>query len=471
MYSSPPHEETPGTRDSLTGYYFREARFLHTCRLELDGEAPWLCESAAVSPDTLDFAYTHPEIAAYGGGGTGQSGDEEPRNARGIPQRAIDVRVRYRLGLNHLRISATVANRARHPVEIEMAWRFDADFADIQEAQSGKREQHAELQTETTDCGVDFTYRHERLRYRTSVDAGRVHRWTWKDGRLATQLRLDSGQTTHVDIRVSAFDRDAPLSDGEAAEREACFDRWLASFARVTSPGNRTFETVLANNIRDVASFPLLDGQSDEWLALQAGMPLYPALFGRDAVTAGWQAGCLDRGATLTAALTRLGRMQSNRFDDWRDEEPGRIPYQMRRGPLAVLDLNPYSAYYADFASPLMFVISLANLYAWTGDAEASRRHWDTSRRILDWARDYGDRDGDGYLEYHTRSRRAPRTRGGRTAVTPSSTTTAVAVPAPIATCEMQGYWYAAQQLMAPWRGCSVSAAMRVRTLAARGRV
>jgi len=66
-------------------------------------------------------------------------------------------------------------------------------------------------------------------------------------------------------------------------------------------------------------------------------MPLYPAFFGRDAVTAGWQAGMIDRGQSLSAALVRLGRMQSHRFDQWHDEEPGRIPYQMRTGPLAVL--------------------------------------------------------------------------------------------------------------------------------------
>ena len=56
------------------------------------------------------------------------------------------------------------------------------------------------------------------------------------------------------------------------------------------------FERVLEQQHRDIASFPLLEGPPDEWLAMQAGMPLYPAFFGRDAVTAGWQA------ATSTAA-------------------------------------------------------------------------------------------------------------------------------------------------------------------------
>ena len=65
-----------------------------------------------------------------------------------------------------------------------------------------------------------------------------------------------------------------------------------------------------------------------------------------------------------------------------------------------------------------MFVISLANLYAWTGDASCLRRHWDAARRIVDWAREHGDRDRDGYLEYKHGRRKAPRTRDGRTAAT-----------------------------------------------------
>ena len=69
-----------------------------------------------------------------------------------------------------------------------------------------------------------------------------------------------------------------------------------------------------------------------------SGRPALPSILQRDAITAGWQAGCVDRGQSLDAALTTLGRMQSDRVDDWHDEEPGRIPYQVRRGPLALLN-------------------------------------------------------------------------------------------------------------------------------------
>jgi glycogen debranching enzyme len=178
-------------------------------------------------------------------------------------------------------------------------------------------------------------------------------------------------------------------------------------------------------------------------------MPLYPAFFGRDAVTAGWQAGFVDCGEALAAALTKLARMQSDRFYDWRDEQPGRIPYQVRTGPLAILNLNPYSAYYADYASPLMFVISLANLWAWTGERRYVEQHWDTSRRILDWARDYGDMDRDGYLEYQTRSSKGTKNQGWKDSGDAIVYDDGTPVPPPIATCEVQGYWYVAQELMA----------------------
>jgi glycogen debranching enzyme len=217
----------------------------------------------------------------------------------------------------------------------------------------------------------------------------------------------------------------------------------------VDVPGNRLFEEIVTRNLRDLASFPLLDGAPDEWLALQAGMPLYPAFFGRDAVTAGWQAGFVDCGEALAAALTKLSRLQTERFDDWRDEQPGRIPYQVRTGPLAILNINPYSAYYADYASPLMFVISLANLWAWTGDRRHVEQHWDTARRILDWAREYGDSDGDGYLEYQTRSRKGTKNQGWKDSGDAIIYEDGTPVPPPIATCELQGYWYVAQELMA----------------------
>ena len=120
----------PGT--PLSGYYFREARFLGTLRLEVNGEPPWLCEAATIDPETLALNYVHPEITEPGGGGTGQAGDEEGTDRHGIPERSLDFRLSLRVGVAGLgsragrrqsrtaprRVRAGVADRRRlrrHP--------------------------------------------------------------------------------------------------------------------------------------------------------------------------------------------------------------------------------------------------------------------------------------------------------------------------------------------------------------------
>jgi glycogen debranching enzyme len=435
-----------GTDQRLSGFYFRETRFLRTLRLEINGEAPWLCEAAAIGPRTLAFTLVHPEIKQPGGGGTGHATDDIPTDDRGIPERSLDMRLSYHVGISHLDVVLAVTNRARHAVGVEIAWLLDADFADIQEAQSGRREQEAGVDVHAHNHHLEFKYRHPQLPFRTEI---RVEGGLRVNGaRVAADVTMAPQEMTQLRLRVVPLTALRDIAEHDDRDRESVRTRWQEGFARVDVPGNRLFERVLANNVRDIASFPLLDGERDEWLAMQAGMPLYPAFFGRDAVTVGWQAGYLDQGEALDAALTKLGRLQSNRVDDWRDEEPGRIPYQVRQGPLARLNLNPYSAYYADYASPLMFVIALANLWAWTGDRRRVERHWDTARRILDWAREYGDIDRDGYLEYRTRSSKGTKNQGWKDSGDAIVYDDGRTVPAPIATCELQGYWYIAQELM-----------------------
>ena len=438
-----------GGRETLSGYYFREARFLSTLRLEINGRSPWPCDAALLEPHLLAFTHVHPELTEFGGGGSGQSGDEVSTDADGIPHRALSLRVVHSVNLSGLSVSLTITNHSTRHVDAEIAWILDADFADIQEAHGGKREQHGDVQKEVSDTRLTFTYQHPQLKYRATVTPAGPVPWTLSDSTIGTRLSLDSQQAAVLSIRVEPSDAGGQPAFEDADAREQSRRVWQERLTRVDIPSNRLADRILSANVRDFASFPLLEGPSDEWLTLQAGMPLYPALFGRDTLTAGWQAAYLDRGDSLDSSLTTLGRMQSDRSDDWRDEEPGRIPYQVRRGPLALLDVNPYSAYYADYASPLMFVISLAHLYSWTGDKRCVQRHWDVARRILEWARTCGDKDGDGYLEYQTRSSKGTKNQGWKDSGDAIVYNDGTPVPPPIGTCELQGYWYAAQQLMA----------------------
>jgi len=436
-------------RDPLGGYYFREARHLRTLRLEVNGTSPWLCADGGSGPDELGFVYVYPELTQFGGGGTDVSDDTTWTDEHGVAQRAIDLRLLYQVRLDCAEALLTLTNRSRADVELEIAWVLEADFADLQEAQSGVREQSAEVLAVSEASGLRFRYQHPDLPLETLVTASGGGDWrTEADSRLVARVRLAPQQSERIVLRVAAMDPERRLDAGDVDRRLAHLARWRERLTTIDIPGAGHLERLMRQSASDLEALVMLEGAEDEWLAVQAGIPLYPALFGRDTCTVGWQAAMLDQGAILDASLTTLGRMQSDRVFEWRDEEPGRIPYQVRRGPLARLNLNPYSAYYADFASPLMFIISLAHLFAWTGDKDRLRRHWDAARRILDWAREYGDRDGDGYLEYLTRSSKGTKNQGWKDSGNAILYEDGRPVPAPLATCDLQGYWFAAQQLM-----------------------
>ena len=149
-----------GERDGLSGYYFREARHLRTLRLEVNGTVPWLCADGSSGPEELDVVYVYPELTRFGGGGTDVSDDTTWTDDRGVTQRAVDLRLRYRVGLHGLDAELVLANRSRDRVELEVAWIVDADFADIQEAHAGTREQCAEVRAESEGASLRFFYLH-----------------------------------------------------------------------------------------------------------------------------------------------------------------------------------------------------------------------------------------------------------------------------------------------------------------------
>jgi glycogen debranching enzyme len=434
-----------GGDQGLTGLYFRETRFLRELRLEIDGQRPWLCASASGEQRALAFSFSHPELRGYTGGGSGTGGDEVPRDHRGVPDRALDLLSRYELSFRRLDVTVLITNRSLEPVSVELAWSVSADFADLMEALEGGPRVERRV-AESLDGGLHYRFDHPDLGFSTDVSASGAA-WTACPGRLVARVSLPPQRPQSIRLVVTAHDVEpVPDARGEAERRETVV-RWRDQLTRFRAPGDRLVERLVGQAVDDLGSFALLEGNPDEWLAPAAGLPLYPALFGRDSLTVTWQAALFDRGRLLEATLTRLQRLQGTREAPDRDEQPGRILHSLRRGPLARTGRNPYGRYYGDYASPLMFVIALAHLYAWTGKKADVERHWDAARRALDWARERGDRDGDGYLEYQTLAEKGPKNQGWKDSGEGILYPDGRPVPAPIATCEVQGYWFAAQQL------------------------
>src|SRR5215216_3693698 len=205
----------------LAGYYYREARFVRTLRIEVNGQAPWLCESAVVAPDTLTLTYVHPEITEPGGGGTGQAGDEEGTDAHGLPERALDLQLSYRVGAARLEATLLITNRARRSLTFDVACAIDTDFADIQEAQSTRREQQADVVSRLQKGVLEFAYEHPQLPYRGDV----VFAGGWEAvepfaGRVQTKLTLAPREARELSLRVIPHVNGAALSDAELRERD-----------------------------------------------------------------------------------------------------------------------------------------------------------------------------------------------------------------------------------------------------------
>jgi glycogen debranching enzyme len=137
-----------------------------------------------------------------------------------------------------------------------------------------------------------------------------------------------------------------------------------------------------------------------------------------------------------------LGSLQAKVEDDYRDAEPGKILHEIRYGELAYYKLIPHTPYYGTADATPLYLITLHAAWRATGDKALLERHLETAEGCLSWIDNYGDRDGDGFQEYQTRSPAGYENMGwkdsGDSVVYPDGSL----VRGPKALCELQGYVY-----------------------------
>jgi len=179
-----------------------------------------------------------------------------------------------------------------------------------------------------------------------------------------------------------------------------------------------------------------------------AGLPWFVAPFGRDSLIVSLQTILIDP-AFARGALEVLGQLQATEVDDWRDAEPGKILHEMRYGELAHFKMIPHTPYYGTADATSLYLIVLHAAWRATGDRGLLEKHLATAEACLSWIDDWGDRDGDGFQEFATRSPVGYENMAWKDSGDSSRNIDGSLVKGPKALCELQGYVYDAWQRMA----------------------
>ncbi len=230
----------------------------------------------------------------------------------------------------------------------------------------------------------------------------------------------------------------------EVARAHRVFNEWRKVCSVIDTGDyrlNRFFETALL----DLRS---LMQQGPDGLVVTAGLPWYFTLFGRDSLITGLQTLGLNPQIAVDT-LRSLAVHQAEKFDDWQDSEPGKILHEFRRGDLVASGEVPHGPYYGSIDSTLLFIICFSESLKWLDDPALFDELWPAVERALNWARQYGEIDHDGYIKFERRSTKGILHPGWKDSDESMGGYLGVHPEPPIALIEVQGYYYAAQVALA----------------------
>jgi glycogen debranching enzyme len=419
-------------REDPMGLYVDNTRFLSRFDLTIDGRPP---DSVSASPagSAAFLAY-----------------DALPEGEH-VPKESVYLETAHFVD-DGMRTLLRFISYATAETSFEVAIQPEADFADSEEAERGERQQSADTETswDEAEHEVRIHYGHPRLDRGTILRVeGSPAKPRWNGSALTVALKLPPRGMAELElVTIPVFDGlpAEPTPRRSFAQAAAPLERLRRSLSdempRLTS-SNATVTKAWETAVRDLASLPY--GLKEGPAVPIAGLPLYLQFFGRDSLTIGWQS-LLATPTILRDSLSANAAWQGTRIDDWYDEEPGKMIHQARNGPLSVLGENPHLRYYGDWATPPDFLIMLGQYLAWTDDRATIRTLLPAARAALDWGFRFGDPDGDGFLEYDTRSSKGVKNQGWKDSDDAVVDDRGRIVPNPIAASEIQAYWYAGLQ-------------------------
>jgi glycogen debranching enzyme len=420
-----------------SGFFRDDTRCLSILRLTIDGQRPLLLSSNKVEYFSAAFFLRN-----------------GPTNR--LAQDTISIQRRRFVG-DAMQDSIVVQNQSGRPVSFELALEIGCDFADIFAVKAHDFALGDPLHAPPLPPLVQprFDADSNQFVLDDSEEDARTHVILSRAGRVqeATvfyEIELQPRERWElvVDVVVS---RDGDDVRPEVAERRFgeelvhvrdSLTAWQLRVPQLKADWD-PLEHAFNQSIADLAALRIRsDGNTGLGRLPAAGMPWFMTVFGRDTIIAGLQS--LLLGTELArAALEVLAQLQAKVDDPSIDAEPGKIVHEVRHGKAAKVW---FQRYYGTVDATPLYLVLLSEVWRWTDDAAFVERLRDPALAALEWIDRYGDRDGDGFVEYQKRSERGLDNQSWKDSHDSMCFSDGRLAQPPIAPCEVQGYVYDAKR-------------------------
>jgi glycogen debranching enzyme len=357
-----------------------------------------------------------------------------------VRKRAVGGGFRERLG---------IVNHDQSPVDLDICIEVDADFADLFEVK-GAIDKKGDVYRHTDDDGaLTLGYQRERFHREVRITSSVAPETDGSSLRFHITLEPQAEWTTEIEVQAKR-DMLAPPSNGHprqlsegAGDMSKSLQRWLTDAPKLQTSWP-PLPRIYGRSLVDLAALRFRTAVIPGALPA-AGLPWFMAIFGRDSLITSFQAiPFIPELASTT--LRSLAILQARRDDPFRDAEPGKILHELRLGEMTAFEDTPHSPYYGTADATPLFLILLEEYDRWTGDHDLARELEREARAALAWIEKYGDRDGDGYIEYERRNPKGLENQCWKDSFDSIAFADGTLAKTPRATCELQGYAYDARR-------------------------
>jgi glycogen debranching enzyme len=428
---------------SQRGLFFRDTRVMSAWAISANGERWDLLNGGAIAPHEARIFLTNRAFVTEDG----------PIAARTL---GLVIGRHIEGGLHE---DLDITNNSQKPVRFNLEITIRSDFADIFEVKGQNIVGRGRIITSWLKKRetLRITYRNKDFCREVIVrcDQGDGEPAVNANGRLSFGVTLKAGQEWHRCLTYDLADGSKRIraprecsASGTTSDHADKMDEWQRKVLKIGT-SNEEFYRFYHQGVQDMAALRLpLKGTDHMVFVPAAGLPWFVALFGRDTLIASLQT-MIVYPEFAAGTLEVLAQYQATQRDDYRDAEPGKILHELRYGELAHFKLIPHTPYYGTADATPLYLIALHGVWRATGDRGLIERHLPTAEACLIWIEKYGDRDGDGFQEYQTRSTAGYENMAWKDSGDAVMYPDGALVRGPKALCELQGYVYDAWLRMA----------------------